>query len=111
MRRTIFAAILVLTATAHADCMPPLNPMNIAASSNPRGDWIGWWCPGQPLPYVAACPKTICSYVGSKRAVAAWLRAPSLEVLRFGVDPHTDPALRAVWEPERAMLDAVKPDQ
>lgn len=77
-------------------------------SSNSKGDWAGWWCPGSSTPYIAACPKSVCSLVGSKRAVAAWMSRPTAEGLTFGKNPHTDPALLAVWVPERAKLDAVK---
>ena len=108
-KKAIILSALLLPFGALADCMPPANLLNIAASSNPRGDWIGWWCEGQGLPYIAVCPKSICTLVGNKRAVAAWLRSPSLDALKFGADPHTDPALRSVWGPERSLIDALKP--
>lgn len=98
---------LALAGAAHAACLPPALD-KIAAGSNPRGDWVGWWCPNGH-PYVAACLKSTCSLVGSKRAVATWLGNPSLDALTFGRDPHTDAAIRAVWAPERAKLDALKP--
>jgi hypothetical protein len=106
--RILFAlAGLALSASAGGACLPPsLN--QIAAGSNPRGDWVGWWCPSG-RPYVAACLKSTCSLVGSKRAVAAWVSNPSEPPLTFGRDPHQDAELRAVWEPERAKLDALKP--
>lgn len=107
MRALIISALL-LPFGAQADCLPP-SLFSIVTSSNTKGDWAGWWCEGQELPYIVACPKAICTLVGSKRAVAAWINSPSLPALRFGANPHTDPALMAVWVPERALLDAIKP--
>jgi hypothetical protein len=78
-----------------------------AVSQNPRGCWAGWICPNGKA-YVAAATKQQCSLVGVQRAVAAWLRNPEVNTLAFGSNPHADPALLAVWEPERAMLDALR---
>lgn len=47
--------------------------------------------------------------VAMQRVVSAWLVNPSVDDLVFGSDPHADAKLRAVWVPERAKLDAVKP--
>ena len=44
-----------------------------------------------------------------QRVVSAWLVNPSVDDLVFGADPHADAKLRAVWVPEVAKLDAVKP--
>lgn len=94
-----------------AECLPSTlggAGSQAVVSSNTKGDWAGWWCPGSDVPYIAACPRAVCSLVGSKRAVASWLSGPKVEGLTFGKNPHTDAALRAVWVPERAKLDALK---
>ena len=56
----------------------------------------------------AAATKQQRSLVGVKRAVATWATSPDVAALTFGQNPHTDPTLRAVWEPERSKLDKLK---
>ena len=103
-------ALLLFASTAQAACLPPLNTQTLTpkwvVSDNARGCWAGWYC-GESL-YVAAATKQQCSLVGVKRAVATWATSPDVAALTFGQNPHTDPALRAVWEPERSKLDKLK---
>ena len=107
---TLTLALLLCASTAQAACLPPLNTQTLTpkwvVSDNARGCWAGWYC-GESL-YVAAATKQQCSLVGVKRSVASWLTNPSAQALTFGQNPHTDPTLKAVWEPERSKLDAVK---
>lgn len=97
---------------AAGQCLPAINPATHmpkwVVADNPRGCWAGWWCPGQARPYIAAATKQQCSLVGVKRATAAWLSDPSAAALKFGADPHTDPALLAVWKPDEKLLEAVR---
>ena len=112
MRPLILLAAL-LCGAAQAACLPAQlqggtgSPMVV--SYNKQGAWAGWWCPGASLPYVAVVTTKYLTNVAMQRVVTAWLVNPSLDDLVFGSDPHTDPALRAAWVPERAKLDAVKP--
>lgn len=94
-------------ASAHATCIPA-SLSAVAANSNTKGDWVAWWCSPNDV-YVAACIRAKCGLVGSKRAVAAWLRNPSTEALTFGPNPITDPALRAVWLPDAQMIIKTRP--
>lgn len=101
--------LLLCACEAQAACLPPIGANLMprwVVSENTKGCWAGWYC-GSSL-YVAAATKQQCSLVGVKRAVAAWATDPSVQALTFGQNPHTDPVLRAVWEPERAKLDALK---
>jgi hypothetical protein len=112
MRHLILLAALLCSA-AQAACLPAQlqggtgSPMVV--SYNKQGAWAGWWCPGASLPYVAVVTADNLRNVAMQRVVTAWLMFPSTSDLAFGSDPHTDAALRAVWVPERAKLDAVKP--
>lgn len=113
MKRHIIASAALLAASmamAAPACLPPTsNGMPVwAVSQNARGCWAGWWC-SKDVQYIAAATKQQCNLVGVQRAVAAWLSAPTVEALAFGPDPATDPTLRAVWEPERAKLDTLRP--
>lgn len=101
------AISLLLTSQAYAACLPPIDSTTLTpkwvVSDNARGCWAGWKCPDGRL-YIAAATKQQCSLVGVKRAVAAWATSPSEASLTFGQNPHTDPTLRAVWEPEKEKL-------
>ena len=112
----IFAAFtlgftLITAMSAQAICLPPLNPNlspKIVASENAKGCWVGWWCPDKSY-YIAAATKNRCGLDSSRKAVAAWASNPDVNALKFGLDPLTDPTLRAVWEPEKAKLLAIRP--
>lgn len=114
MRSKFLLPLMILLSfcfsTAQAACMPPMSFKNIVAESNTKGDWIGYWCSPNTY-YIAACVKSTCSLVGSKRAVADWISNPSLEKLTFGSDPITDPKLIAVWKPSFAKMEAIRPKQ
>ena len=103
--------LLLCASQAQAACLPPISPQTLmpamVTSDNPRGCWAGWKCPDGTL-YIAAATARYCGLVGPKRLVAAWVTNPDASILTFGQNPHTDPVLRAVWEPERAKLDALK---
>lgn len=111
--RFVIALVVGLLAlpVGAAVCMPPLNPSTLTprwvVSDNPRGCWVGWWCPNG-TPYIAAATKQQCGLVGVKRAVAAWVTSPSLDALTFGKDPFSDPELVDVWLPESSKLDAIR---
>lgn len=78
-------------------------------NTNAAGLWAGWWCSSTEF-YVAACTRAMClGNVTAHRLALLWLRYPSLDDLFFGSDPRTDPTLRAVWTPDSALLDAVRP--
>jgi len=74
MRSKFLLPLMILLSfcfsTAQAACMPPMSFKNIVAESNTKGDWIGYWCSPNTY-YIAACVKSTCSLVGSKRAVAS----------------------------------------
>jgi hypothetical protein len=112
MKYLILATALV-TASAQAACLPPLgtNGMPVwVVSQNPRGCWAGWWC-SPTSPYIAAATAQQCSLAGVQRNVLNWLRSPNASVLDFGANPKQNAELRAVWEPERRMLDAIRPKE
>jgi len=112
MRPLILLAAL-FCGTAQAACLPAQisggTGSEMVVSYNKQGAWAGWWCPGASLPYVAVVTTEHLKNVAMQRVVSAWLVNPSVDDLVFGPDPHTDAKLRAVWVPERAKLDAVKP--
>lgn len=112
LKSFVIIALLSVVASASqaAACMPPASLSKIAAESNTKGDWIGWWCTPTSY-YVAACAKSTCSLVGSKRAVANWISNPTLDKLTFGSDPITDPKLVAIWKPSFAKMEAIRPKQ
>lgn len=112
IRMAAVVACMSIEGRAAAQCLPPINaathmPKWVVAE-NPRGCWVGWWCPDATQPYIAAATKKQCSLVGVKRAAAAWLSDPDAAALKFGSDPHTDPALLAVWKPDEKLLEAVR---
>lgn len=98
----------VMSAQA-APCLPKqLGGTGTAAlvASPPAGTFAAWRCGAQTV--VVACVTRECGLVGAKRAVAAWLSAPDASKLTFGKDPHTDPALLAVWKPYEAQIKSLK---
>ena len=114
MKRLLFlAAAAFLSASAHAACLPPIgkNGMPVwVVSTNPRGCWAGWWC-SPTSPYIAAATRQQCSLSGVQQNVAKWLKAPDVRALDFGANPTKDADLRAVWEPEWGMLEAIRPEK
>lgn len=74
------------------------------ARSNPKGDFIAYYCPGEQLPTMFVCLKSTCSLVGSKRAFAQILSNPSVVGVNEAIKPYTrdplrDPELKQVWLP------------
>lgn len=112
LRRSMLAlaAALLATSAAQAFCLPPThNGMpQIAASQNAKGCWAGWWC-SRERSYVIAATKQQCNLVGNKRAVAEWVMSPDPQRLPTGTDMLKHPTLKAIWVPERAKLDALRP--
>lgn len=114
----VLGSFVCVLGQAHASCIPANlggTGSNLVYSENGRGCWVGWWCPAadpqtkwHAQPYIAAAVKSRCGLVGTRRDLWAWVQKPTVSGLRFGADPHTDPALRAVWWSERAKLEAVK---
>ena len=117
----IYALVITcaLLGQSHASCIPANlggTGSKLIYSENGRGCWVGWWCPAadpngskwHAQPYIAAAVKSRCGLVGTRRDLWAWVQRPTVNGLRFGADPHTDPALRAVWWSERSKLEAVK---
>lgn len=81
-------------------------------SFNPRGAWVGYWCPdgaGGWFPYVSVITPQYLKNIAVEKLVMSWVQYGDVSDLVFGSDPFTDPTLLAVWQPERAKLDAVKP--
>ena len=110
MFRPIAAALAAMTimaaSAAPITCLPGPAGSGTAAlfKSTPKGDFAAWYCPGEELPTMAVCLKTACSLVGTKRALAAILSAPSLAGINQALKPYTrdplrDPALKQVWLP------------
>lgn len=70
--------------------------------SNAKGDYAAWYGDGE-FPNVVACKKSVCSLVGSKRAVAAFLSGPLTKqrlteaLAPFKEHPYKSQDLRAVW--------------
>lgn len=116
MKRTIFAAALILAPILALAGAPSCLPSNVGgtgtqwvANTNKAGMWAGWWCSPTER-YIAACTRAQC--LGSwaaHRVVTLWLMGPNVGDLFFGSDPFTDPALLAVWQQDAAMLEAVRP--
>jgi len=106
---TLALACAVMSAQA-APCLPKqLGGTGTAAlvASPPAGQFAAWRCGSQTV--VVACVTRECGLVGTKRAVSAWLSAPTISGLTFGKDPHKDAALLAVWSPYRTQIAALKP--
>lgn len=110
MRKLSITALSVLCLSAASaapiTCLPKPVGSGTAAlvKSNTKGDFVAWYCPGEELPTMAVCLKTTCSLVGTKRALAAILSAPSLAGINQALKPYTrdplrDPALKQVWLP------------
>lgn len=113
MNRPIILLDALLCGSAQATCLPAQfnggTGSEMVVSYNKQGAWAGWWCPGESQPYVAAVTTKYLANIAAQRMVADWLMFPSVADLDFGTNPQTDPALLAVWVPERSKLDAVKP--
>lgn len=80
--------------------------------SNPKGDFVAYYCPGEPYPTMFVCLKAACSLVGNKRGFAGFLSSPSLSALNVAVtsmnrDPLRDPELIQVWLPHAAQIVAL----
>ena len=104
---------------AQANCIPADlggKGSKLVYSENGKGCWVGWWCPStdpnmgkwHPQPYIAAAIKSKRGLVGTRREFWQWVQQPSSKNLTFGLDPHTDPALKVVWYSERSKLESVK---
>jgi hypothetical protein len=81
-------------------------------SFNSLGAWAGFWCKDEQgvwTPRVVAITKQYTDNVTAWKTVSAFMQNPQAKLLTFGADPFTDAPLRAVWVPEVAKLDAVKP--
>lgn len=105
---TLALACLCVSAQA-APCLPKQlggTGTQALVMSPTNGTFAAWRCGAQTV--VVACVTRECGLVGAKRSVAAWLSAPDASRLTFGKDPHTDPALLAVWKPYKAQIDALK---
>lgn len=107
--RRLLAVVALFCGAAQAapvTCMPkPLGGGTAAlVKSNSKGDFVAWYCPGEALPTMAVCLKATCSLVGTKRALAAILSAPSVDGVNQALKPYTrdplrDPTLQQVWLP------------
>lgn len=120
LRNILINMALMCAMAAHAapvTCLPKPIGSGTAAlvKSNAKGDFVAWYCPGEEFPTMAVCLKSNCGLVGTKRALAVILSAPSLESInqalkRYARDPLRDPALKQVWLPHvdeiRALSDA-----
>lgn len=114
---------LVFCATARGapvTCLPTPIGSGTAAlvKSNAKGDFVAWYCQGEEFPTMVVCLKATCSLVGTKRALAAILSAPSLTGINQALkhytrDPLRDPALKQVWLPHvdeiRALIATPSP--
>lgn len=110
--------LLIILSPARGACVPADlgGPgSRLVFSENSRGCWVGWWCPAadpkqkwDATPYVAAALKSKCGLVGTRKAFWDWVAAPNTKALTFGLNPHTDPGLLAVWQPELAKLRAAQ---
>lgn len=81
-------------------------------SFNSLGAWAGYWCKDDQGIWnarVVAITKQYTDNVTVWKTVSAFVQNPQAKLLTFGADPFTDATLRAVWVPEVAKLDAVKP--
>lgn len=117
IRRALIWLALVLVPILCQAAAPSCLPSNVGgtgttwvANTNKQGMWAGWWC-SHTERYIVACTRAQC--LGSwaaHRVVTLWLMGPNLDDLFFGADPFSDPALLAVWQPDAAMLEAVRPN-
>jgi len=116
MRRALIWLVIALAPMLSQAAAPSCLPANVGGSGtawvgnvNQAGMWVGWWCSRTEV-YVAACTRSAClGQWAAHRLIALWLQSPSTDDLAFGADPYSDPKLRAVWVPDAAMLDAVRP--
>lgn len=113
----LFAAALA-SPSANAQSFTCL-PAQLAGSgtkallaSNPKGDFVAYYCPGEEFPSMVVCLKSTCSLVGSKRAFATFLSNPTLGGLNKAMAPFTrnplrDPELKTVWLPHADEIAAL----
>ena len=77
-------------------------------SLSPVQAWAGWWCNTSQL-QIVACAASGCLPDVARRVISTTSDTLNVE-LRGARTEHIDsPALRAVWEPHAAEIDAVKP--
>lgn len=108
----LIAALLIAT-TAHAapSCLPKQlggSGTEFVSGDNVRGYWVAYWCGHDEL-YVAACTRAKCSGFGAMRLARLWLQNPDTSDMIFGADPFTYPELLAIWQPDKAIIDAIRP--
>jgi hypothetical protein len=110
-RITLAAIAAMLASSAHAaSCLPKQfsGAGSVAVTGeNPKGCWAGWRCPNGKLVLLVAV-KSVCDSASGRKTLSGWLNNPEANALTFGLDPFATPALRAVWEPERSKLDALR---
>lgn len=114
--RALLAIVLVLFVTfllsfadrAHGqsiDRLPTaleLATGKVCFRSNAKGDYVAWYG-DRDFPNVVACKKSVCSLVGSKRALAAFLSGPITKqrfdaaMTPYKEHPYKNQELRAVW--------------
>ncbi len=116
MRPLILLAALLCGSAQAADLCKPSQfagtGSKFVKSFNDRGAWAGWWCPdgqGGWYPYVAVITPKFVKNFAVQKLVADWVENGIVDDLAFGDDPFTNPTLRAVWEPEGALLTALLP--
>lgn len=109
------ATAVTAASAAPVTCLPRPAGAGTAAlvKSNAKGDFVAWYCPGEEMPTMVVCVKSTCNLVGTKRALATILSAPSLEGINqalepFARDPLRDPALRLVWLPHVDEIRALR---
>lgn len=74
----------------------------LCVRSTTKGDYVAWYGDGE-FPNVVACRKSVCSLVGSKRAVASFLSGPLTKqrlteaLAPYKEHPYKNQELRAVW--------------
>ncbi len=119
MIKMLLVIFSLMLSASHASCIPSNlggTGSKLVYSENGKGCWVGWWCPASdpnvgkwhPQPYIAAAVKSKCGLVGTRREFWAWVQNPKSSTLKFGLDPHNDPTLKAVWFSERSKLESVK---
>lgn len=81
------------------------------AQISPPQAWAGWWCSGrqQVIACVSdGCAKALNPIVAFEQSNRRTLKGASTLLTTMETTSINDPVLRAVWEPHRAEIEALK---
>lgn len=101
------AALAMASAQAQSVECVPASPLKITGTSNPGGKWAAWMC-GKRV-QIVACATDHCTDAMLNAGWWVWDRGFSLgdanaALKKYNATSHCDPAVRAVWWPDRYKL-------